>query len=315
MEEHPDEEPPEHFVAANDLTPEEHVKVQAIVQEYTDSSISKTVNAPNAHTVEDVKNLYMWAYNLGCKGVTYMRDGSREGVLSHGTDAKKEEATTENGQAKKQAPVHLRKRPIYLEGVTRRIPTPVGHAFITINVDEDGNPFEVFVNVGKAGSDIMADAEAIGRLISLALRIPTGYSPQEVAQQVINQLSGIGGSSQQGFGPNKVHSLGDAVSKVLAEYTGSESTYPEISPNGNGRVKPNGNGRKLEVENPPKSKDVSEVVEPPQSVEKQPTVAVEKPALSLKPTSRRDMCPKCGVASFVYEEGCKKCYSCGHSEC
>ena len=318
MEEHQGEEPPEYFVSANDLTPEDHVKIQAVVQEYTDSSISKTVNAPNAHTVEDVRNLYMWAYDLGCKGITYMRDGSREGVLSHGAESKKEVAA-ENGHAKEQVPVHLRKRPQFLKGITRRIPTPVGHAFVTINVDEEGNPFEVFVNVGKAGTDIMADAEAIGRLISLSLRIPTGYSPQEVAQQVVNQLSGIGGSSQQGFGPNRVHSLGDAISKVLAEYMGLESTYPQVEPNGNGHAKPNGNGKTVtpsqnqEIKLP--AVGMSGVVESPQGGSGQPAVSADEPALHLEKTARRDMCPKCGVASFVYEEGCKKCYSCGHSEC
>ncbi|MEX0616394.1 MAG: adenosylcobalamin-dependent ribonucleoside-diphosphate reductase [Candidatus Woykebacteria bacterium] len=306
LEDNPGKEPPEYFVSANDLTPEEHVRMQAIVQEYTDSSISKTVNAPETHSVEDVKQLYTLAYELGCKGITYMRDGSREGVLSHGTETKKETAEAGNGHSAEQVPVHLRKRPNYLNGITRRIQTPVGHAFVTINEDENRNPFEVFVNVGKAGSDITADAEAIGRLISLALRIPTGYSSKEVAQQVVNQLTGIGGSRQQGFGPNRVHSLGDAISKVLAEYLGSESTYPEVELNGNGHAKPNGNGKTVSVEQP-EVKETPQVIDPPQDVS-------QSTALHLD-TARRDMCPKCGVASFVYEEGCKKCYSCGHSEC
>src|SRR3990167_9533534 len=91
---HPDAEKPDYFVSANDLTPEEHVMVQAIAQEYIDSSISKTVNAPNAHSVEDVKNLYMLAYDNGLKGITYMRDGSREGVLSRIEDKKEEAKVT-----------------------------------------------------------------------------------------------------------------------------------------------------------------------------------------------------------------------------
>lgn len=308
MDANPDKEVPDYFVSANDLTPKEHVKVQAIIQEYTDSSISKTVNAPNAHSVEDVKNLYMWAYDQGCKGITYMRDGSREGVLSHGIANKKEVATSDNGQTKEQVPVHLRKRPNNLNGITRRIQTPVGHAFITINEDEKGNPFEVFVNVGKAGSDIMADAEAIGRLISLTLRIPSDYSPKEVAQQVINQLSGIGGSRQQGFGVNRIHSLGDAVSKVLAEYLGSESTYPEITENGNGRVKVNGNGRDVSETTEKEIKKTPEVID-------QPSQSVQEIESKRLETKSHDFCPKCGAASFVYEEGCIKCYSCGHSEC
>lgn len=323
-DQNPEEEQiPDYFVSANDLTPEEHVKVQALVQDYTDSSISKTVNAPNVHTVEEVRRLYMQAYDLGCKGVTYMRDGSREGVLSH-KDDKKEEKKSEETVNVSQMPVHLRKRPDNLHGITRRIATPVGHAFVTINEDEQGNPFEVFINVGKAGTDIYADAEAIGRLISLALRIPSNYAPSEVIQQVVNQLSGIGGSSARGFGADRIHSLADAVSKVLSEYSGKESTYPvEMETkltngisltgqngnghslnNGNGHTGPNGNGQKIDS-----------VIDHPKKEESGVTMQLSAISAIGKVPSRRDICPKCGVASFVYEEGCKKCYSCGHSEC
>src|SRR5712692_9457355 len=90
-DEHPNEPTPPYFVASNDLTPEEHVRVQATIQHFTDSSISKTVNAPNSHTVEDVQTLYRLAYELGCKGITYMRDGSRVGVLSHIEEKKPEQ--------------------------------------------------------------------------------------------------------------------------------------------------------------------------------------------------------------------------------
>ncbi len=340
---------PIYFVSANDLTPEEHVKVQALVQDYTDSSISKTVNAPNAHTVDEVRRLYMQAYDLGCKGVTYMRDGSREGVLSHkdSDDKKKEEAAAPAANV----PVYLRKRPDYLRGITRRIATPVGHAFVTINEDLEGNPFEVFVNVGKAGSDITADAEAIGRLVSLALRIPSNYSPREVVQQVVNQLAGIGGSSSRGFGIDRIHSLADAMSKVLAEYTGKQSTYPQITEeklvsgavttngnghattnvngaalsngNGNGHAVTNGNGLTNGSGNGHASIEAVAAV-PQASQIAMPTVdvtgqmvyqsAMTNPGLNVE-AKRRDICPKCGAASFVYEEGCKKCYSCGHSEC
>lgn len=315
------EKAPEYFVSANDLTPEDHVSVQGLVQDYTDSSISKTVNAPNAHTVEEVRSLYMQAYDLGCKGVTYMRDGSREGVLSHKDDKaeKKEEVAT----LAANVPVHLRKRPDNLRGVTRRIATPVGHAFVTINEDEEGNPFEVFINVGKAGTDITADAEAIGRLISLALRIPSNYSPNEVIQQIVNQISGIGGSSSRGFGADRIHSLADAVSKVLADYAGKVSTYPAVTEakltNGNGHAvadngiqtngHTNGNGHSI-----PEVKE-TETVEVKSEESTGVTMQLSAASLISKTVSRRDICPKCGVASFVYEEGCKKCYSCGHSEC
>ncbi len=332
-EQNPDtEKAPAYFVSANDLTPEEHVKVQALVQDYTDSSISKTVNAPNAHTVEEVRRLYMDAYDLGCKGVTYMRDGSREGVLSHKDD--KKEAKAEEAVAA-AVPAHLRKRPDNLRGITRRIATPVGHAFVTINEDEQGNPFEVFINVGKAGTDIYADAEAIGRLISLALRIPSNYAPTEVIQQVVNQLSGIGGSSARGFGADRIHSLADAVSKVLSEYSGKESTYPAVTEaklaNGNAAVLTNGNGHSLQNGNGhaqlngngngnghaviATAKEASESTEETKDESTGVTMQLSAIPTIGKIPSRRDICPKCGVASFVYEEGCKKCYSCGHSEC
>src|SRR5258708_26734749 len=90
-DEHPDDTTPAYFVASNDLTPEEHVRVQAAIQRYTDSSISKTVNAPNSHTVEDVQKLYRLAYEMGCKGITYYRDGSRDAVLTRVEDEKKAE--------------------------------------------------------------------------------------------------------------------------------------------------------------------------------------------------------------------------------
>src|SRR3990172_1917844 len=295
---------PPYFVSANDLTPEDHVRMQAIIQEYTDSSISKTVNAPNGHSVEDVKKLYTLAYELGCKGVTYMRDGSREGVLSHMVDKKNEQKErvnielNTNGETpitSVNVPVRLRKRPDYLQGVTRRIATPVGHAFVTINADPDGNPFEVFINVGKAGSDITADAEAIGRLVSLALRIPSEYSPKEVARQVVNQLTGIGGATQRGFGNGRIYSLADAIAKVLAEYLAEHGLQPIEEANGNG------NGKAV-VKQPENGEEVKE----PTKVEPQVLLAREE--------LRRDICPRCGIASFVFEEGCKKCYSCGHSE-
>ncbi|HEX7456649.1 MAG TPA: adenosylcobalamin-dependent ribonucleoside-diphosphate reductase [Candidatus Nanoarchaeia archaeon] len=308
QDEHPGVPHPDYFVSANDLLPEEHVRMQAIIQEYTDSSISKTVNAPNAHSVEDVKKLYELAYELGCKGITYMRDGSREGVLSHiesekGKEPKEvaENRAEENGESQRagsDVPVRLRKRPDYLQGVTRRIATPVGHAFVTINADREGNPFEVFINVGKAGSDITADAEAVGRLISLALRIPSGYSPKEVASQVVNQLVGIGGASQRGFGMDRIHSLADAVAKVLDEYLAQFKETSIGEANGNGKVA---------VKEEEQTTQVKEEVKEP--------APEQQSMLFTSQELRRDICPKCGVASFVYEEGCKKCYSCGHSEC
>ncbi|MEX0621857.1 MAG: adenosylcobalamin-dependent ribonucleoside-diphosphate reductase [Candidatus Woykebacteria bacterium] len=331
QEEHPDESHPEYFVSANDLTPEDHVQMQALIQDYTDSSISKTVNAPNNHSVEDVKRLYNLAYELGCKGVTYMRDGSRAGVLSHGDAKPSTEAQDERKEEKKeQAGIEvatekqhlneaafMRKRPENLEGVTRWMPTPVGHAFITINGDGHGNPFEVFINVGKAGSDIKADAEALGRLISLSLRIPSKFPAREVLREVVDQLRGIGGASQMGFGSNRVYSMADAIAKVVAEYlkqTEETKEKAELNGNGatltNGAVVTNGDGNG----HGSGSNGVGEPQEEQEEV-KEPAEEAPQQAGLLTTEVRRDICPKCGSASFVYEEGCKKCYSCGNSEC
>ena len=282
-EAHPDDPIPSYFVSASELTPEEHVRVQAKVQEYTDSSISKTVNAPNSHTVEEVKRLYTLAYDLGCKGITYFRDGSREGVLSHVEDDKaKREKDAARAAKTEQAPAQLRPRPHALSGKTYRIKTPVGTAFVTINDDDQGNPFEVFITVGKAGSDIAADAEALGRLISLALRIPSDFSPRSVAEAVVDQLNRIGGSNSLGFGSARVRSVADAIAKVLAEHLGIHAG------NGNGQ----GNGHAAGAEASPSE-----------------AVVVGEPKLS------GDFCPSCGQLALVYEEGCRKCYVCGFSSC
>ena len=209
-QEHPDAPLPQSFVTAGELTPEEHVRVQAKIQEFTDAAISRTVNAPGSHSVEDVKQLYQLAYGLGCKGITYYRDGSREAVLSH---ADQEEAPVDG----------LAPRPRVLAGTTYRAETPVGTAFVTINVREEGanrQPFEVFLNVGKAGSDIAGLSEAIGRLCSLCLRLPGQISARERVAAIVDQLAGIGGGHSLSFGAQRVRSLPDAVARVLAEAAG-----------------------------------------------------------------------------------------------
>ncbi|MEO8956299.1 MAG: adenosylcobalamin-dependent ribonucleoside-diphosphate reductase, partial [Ktedonobacteraceae bacterium] len=212
-EKHPNETTPEYFVASNDMTPEEHVRVQATIQRYTDSSISKTVNAPNNHTVEDVQNLYRLAYEMGCKGITYYRDGSRDAVLTRVEDEKKQQ------QAAVLEPVTsiqdgIKARPTVVQGYTRQVSAPEGKINVTINSDEHG-PLEVFVNVGKAGSDIAALAEAVGRLISLNLRVLSPLSQTDRAKEIAEQLRGIGGSRSVGFGMQQVRSLPDAVARAL----------------------------------------------------------------------------------------------------
>lgn len=208
--ENKDKKLPDYFVGSKDLSPEEHVLVQAKVQEYTDSSISKTVNAPEKFTVDDVKRLYTMAYESGCKGIAFFRDGSREGVLKS-VNEKKEVGLDESV-------AELLMRPEKLTGSTYKIKTPVGTAFVVINSDDLGNPFEVFVNVGKAGTHVMADAEAIGRLLSMSLRIPSSLPAKAIAEAAIGQMAGIGGAESVGFGNGKIRSLADGVAKVLRRH-------------------------------------------------------------------------------------------------
>ena len=214
------------------------------------------------------------AYELGLKGITYMRDGSRPGVLS-----RKEEKKVE----KPKEPIfEIMPRPMMIKGATYQIDTPVGRAFITINADEKGNPFEVFVNIGKAGTDVFAMAEGLGRVISLILRVNSPLVGRKKLELVIEQLAGIGGAKSLGFGDNKIRSLPDAIAKVLIRHFAFEMA------NGNGHVK-----------------KVAET-------EQQSLMSAQATPATA---TNYDICPDCGVASFAYEEGCKKCYSCGYSEC
>ena len=267
MDAHPGEERPAYFVGAKDLTPEEHVVVQAKVQEYTDSSISKTSNAPHDHTIDDVKRLYTLAYDLGCKGVTYYRDGSRDAVLSSVTEAApKAEARTsattpDDGAvapaiapaapvaipaAQVPAPIvqeapaaaglpawmlegRLKRRPNEMGGFTRNVTAPEGKVNITINSDDEG-PLEVFINVSRSGSDVAALAEALGRLVSLQLRLPSTMSQEERLRQVANQLKGIGGSRSIGFGVNRVLSLPDAVAQAIYRHLEEHPAAPAPAP-------------------------------------------------------------------------------------
>jgi ribonucleoside-diphosphate reductase alpha chain len=286
-DEHPDEATPTYFVSSKDLTPEEHVRVQAMVQRYTDASISKTVNAPNDHTVEQVQKLYRLAYEMGCKGVTYYRDGSRDAVLTRVEDEKKA-AATQVPEIQMVTSIHqgIKQRPAVVQGYTRQVNAPEGKVNVTINSDEQG-PFEVFVNVGKAGSDIAALSEALGRLISLNLQILSPLSPVDRAQEISKQLRGIGGSRSVGFGVQQVRSLPDAVARALEIHieAAQQATGNEVSAH---------NGH---------DETGNHSLQEPVATNLQP----------LKVTG--NLCSQCGCNTMVYEEGCKKCYSCGYSEC
>lgn len=289
MEENGSEDLPDYFVSAMDLSAEDHIRVQATIQKWVDSSISKTANAPADFTVEDTKNLYELAFDLGCKGVTIYRDGSRDvQVLTT-----KEESSNKKEEPKKKENLSLdgvdldenpptkdyRRRPYRLSGATFKMKTPLGKAYITVN-EENGKPFEIFVNVGKAGSDVFAMSEALGRVSTLFLRfgeLPDGNK----ARLLIKHLKGIGGSGAVGFGPNRVDSIPDAMAKALEAYLDGPEENAVASAQ-------------------------EEVVMNKQN-DRDEDGDVYRDGL--------DLCPECGAAALVAEEGCKHCESCGFSKC
>jgi ribonucleoside-diphosphate reductase alpha chain len=193
------------FATAHDITPEWHIKLQSAFQKSTDNAVSKTVNFPNEATVDDVENVYRMAFRTGCKGVTIYRDGSRdEQVLNVGQSKKTREPDPAVGGIATTRPA----RPQLLTGETQRVDTGCGKLFVIMNDDEYGAR-EVFANMGKAGGCASSNTEALGRLISLALK--KGASPQEV----VEQLKGIRCHVPYGMGPNATLSCADAIGKAL----------------------------------------------------------------------------------------------------
>ncbi|MBI5639410.1 MAG: vitamin B12-dependent ribonucleotide reductase [Nitrospirae bacterium] len=195
------------FVTAHDITPMEHVAMQAAFQKYVDNAVSKTVNFPHDATPQDVEDVYMLAYKLNCKGVTVYRDGSREEqVLSTG------KTKQEGAQQPTQTKIVPRKRPDNITGETRYMKTGCGTIYVTVNEDENGQVFELFTHMGKAGGCAASQAEAIGRLVSLALR--SNIEPDVI----INQLKGITCHQQTWTNGGKITSCSDAIAKALEKY-------------------------------------------------------------------------------------------------
>lgn len=303
LDAHPGEELPDYYVTAMNLSAKDHIRTQAAIQRWVDSSISKTANCPADFTVEETKELYELAFDLGCKGVTIYRDGSRD-VQVLQTEKKEEKAVAtevpSTDEVAEQAQVEnftqslsvntevddkgaldkqYKKRPQVLRGATYKINTPFGMAYITIN-DLGGIPSEIFLNVGKAGSDVFAMAEALGRVCSLFLRYGDHGHKVEL---LIKHLKGIGGSGAIGFGVNRVESIADAVAKAL-------ETHVQIGPHAD--------------------HDSAPVAATMDNHEDHSNSS----AGNSHGTSR-DLCPSCGGASLINIEGCKTCSNCGYSKC
>ncbi len=266
------------FVTSHDISPEWHVKMQAAFQRHTDNAVSKTINFPNAASVEDIAEAYMLAYELGCKGITIYRDGSKENqVLSAGESDKSGAsipATEEAAAPESAGPILAPKaRPQEMRGITERIRTGHGTMYITINFDDD-KPFEVFTTLGKAGGCDSAQLEAISRLVSLALR--SGIDMREI----VEQLRGITCCPAWDNG-TLVRSAPDAVALALAGHANSESRPEEMQ-----------EGSQLKLL--PESK--------------------ERPKWDLEGPNPKSRCPDC-TSLLIYQEGCLMCAGCGWNKC
>ncbi len=196
---HPGESHPDYFITASEISPKDHLKMQAVFQTEVDSAVSKTINFPNSATIEDIANAYLMAFDMKIKGITVYRDGCRSLQVLNKADAE---------------PVHKpQKRPDALPSTTHKISTGLGRLYITITYFEK-HPFEVFCSIGKSGYSTMADAEAIGRLTSLALR--SGITTEEI----VKQLKGIGGSEPTFHNGALIQSIPDAVAHALEAHIG-----------------------------------------------------------------------------------------------
>ncbi|MSR22917.1 MAG: vitamin B12-dependent ribonucleotide reductase [Gemmatimonadetes bacterium] len=302
------------FVTSHGISPEWHVRMQAAFQDHTDSAISKTTNFAYEATEKEVREIYELAFELGCKGVTVYRDGSRPmQVLSTGKTGKSEATDVEKADLEQRladsreeahrlgveierlhsdieerdedarAGRHKRQRPPLLKGRTVKMNSPLGDLYVTINEDEQGRAFEVFCTLGKAGGAAMADTEAIGRLASLALRSGIPITA------VRDQLRGISCDRAVGVGPNKVLSAPDAVAQAIERYLAEREGVQE------------------ELPMPPPVRVAGGAGARPQ-----PRAALSAVQLDQ---SFLGSCPDCGTGQLAYEEGCVKCHVCGYSEC
>jgi ribonucleoside-diphosphate reductase alpha chain len=272
-ESHSEDPLPAYFITAHEISPEKRVLMQSVLQKHIDQAISSTINLPRDTSLETVERIYRMAWEQGLKGVTVYREGSREGILLTEKQAKR--------QAVKIVPAKVTPRPATLNGVTARERTPFGTAFVTINYANENprEPFEVFVRLGKAGSDLEADAEAIGRLLSLILRLPSPMTREERLREVIDQLEHIGGSRFSGFGPERVRSMPDGIARVLSRWLETViGTEPALS------------------------------LQPIED-------AVARNGRLHSAAITGDFCPRCRQASLITQQGCLRCRDCGYKEC
>ncbi len=268
------------FVTAHDISPEDHIRMQAAFQKYTDNAVSKTVNFPHEASVDDVAKVYQMAYELGCKGVTIYRDRSREKqVLYKGTGSLSSDRTQDEEEPEGERRPKARHDVIH--GSTRKVRTGCGNLYVTVNEDEEGNLFEIFNQIGKAGGCAASQSEAIGRLVSLAFR--SGIEPEDI----IRQLKGISCHAPVWHREGKILSCADAIAKAI-EWHLQEKGKIKVEV----KIEITGNGNN------------------PQNNTKEEEVPILKKYI---PVFLRGACPECG-GPLLFQEGCAKCL-CGYSDC
>lgn len=277
------------FVTAHDISPEWHVRMQAAFQKYVHNATSKTINFPHDASVEDVRKSYLLAYDLGCKGITIYRDRSREEqVLNVGAPA----AAPEKAAAAKPSDVKMviapKPRPEVIHGTTTKVATGCGNLYVTINMDENGRPFELFTQMGKAGGCAASQLEAIGRLVSL------GFRADIKVMAIIEQLRNIRCPSPSWEKGQRIFSCADAIARVIEKRLADNPFL---------------NGSAVTPE------DVSVEVAMKHSHDDEVPAGVQSE--HVEECGCREVvgvCPDCG-GSLLHEEGCMKCYGCGYSKC
>ncbi len=260
------------YKVSQDISVDGHVRMQAALQAFVDNSLSKTCNFPADARETDVADAFIKAWELGCKGLTVYVTGSRHKVVLETESTVIEKFLDEPTATQLEIWQEGKKpRPQKLDGATYQISTPLGKAFVTVNHNGNGQPFEVFITTAKAGSETAAVSEALGRLSSYVLRVASPLSPRDRMAEIVRQLAGIGGGHPTGFGPNRVLSLPDGLARALAAYLG----------------------------------ETPAILFRAEQIESESQISMQV----------GDLCPECGAPALVNEEGCRKCYSCGFSEC
>ncbi|HWI64361.1 MAG TPA: vitamin B12-dependent ribonucleotide reductase [Symbiobacteriaceae bacterium] len=290
------------FATSHDIKPEWHVRMQAAFQGHdslpvthqpVDAAVSKTINFAHDATRDDVEHAYSLAWNLGLKGITVYRDGSRAfQVLTSGNKTEeKKETPAEQPVAVAAAPKgpSLAPRPTEAIGKMFVIPTHFGKMTMDVHMDDNGEPFEVIVNVGAAGSDLMADAVGMGMLVSKMLRLRSDVPVRERIEIIVDTLKNIGGSGSYGFGPNRVTSLASAISKGLQRFLAwKDSAGANVIPMAAGPA-------------------------PVTTTHHEPH---HTPAMAGAELDKHvDPCPECGSHALAVGEGCATCHNCGYSKC